>query len=315
MSGATRRDFLRSAALLPAVAGALAPAREAAAAPGPAAAGTPQRFRIGYQIFGWGRYFPAAWWKGARACGALGYAGIEGEYTIAELYEGREDEFAERMQACGVALAALYTTSDLERPRESWENARKNMMAARFCQRMGASVLVLGGTEAVSKDGDTFAAFARAANDLGRRLHETHGVRLALHPHLGALVETREDLARVMDATDPRALWLAPDTGHLLAGGSDPVEVFETYGARIVHAHLKDYAPAPAGGRGAFLPLGAGRVDFPALLRLSRARGFDGWLAIELDGGRGVDPATAARGARDYVTTTLGAALVPGRSA
>jgi len=87
------------------------------------------RIRVGYQIYGWGRYFPSAWWKGAATVGALGYRGIEGEYTIAELYEGRDEEFEEGMRRCGVALAALYSTTDLERPRSAWRTS------GRTCRR------------------------------------------------------------------------------------------------------------------------------------------------------------------------------------
>ncbi|HXH07705.1 MAG TPA: sugar phosphate isomerase/epimerase, partial [Vicinamibacterales bacterium] len=289
---------------------AVPPARSAQGAPR-RAAGPAQRFRIGYQIYSWGRYFPAAWWRGAEAVGALGYPGVEGEYTIAELYEGREEEFAERMARCGVRLAALYSTTDLERAAEREENLRKNLQAAAFCRRQGAAMIVIGGTSATERTPALYAAWAREANTLGQRTLEEHGVRIGLHPHVGSLIETREEIARVMDATDPRWVFLAPDTGHLLAGGSDPVEIFRTYRERIVHAHLKDYAPAPGGGRGSFLPLGRGAIDFAALLAVARDAGLDGWLNVELDSGRGMSPEAVARAAREYLTGPLGVVLDP----
>jgi inosose dehydratase len=294
-----RRDFLRLAA-----AGAVVSTASLAAAATPRR--RTSRIRVGYQIFGWGRYFPSAWWKGATTVGALGYRGIEGEYTIAELYEGREEEFEEGMRRANVALAALYSTTDLERPAERVENIRKNMHAAAFCRRMGSRMIVVGGTEARAKDAELYKRYAAEANELGKRVYETHGVRVGVHPHVGSLVETREEIARVMDGTDPRFFFLAPDTGHLIAGGSDPVEVFRSYRDRIVHAHLKDWAPpATPGARGAFQPLGKGKVDFPALLQVLQGGSFDGWLDVELDGGRDIDPAQVARGARDYITSTL----------
>jgi len=174
-------------------------------------------------------------------------------------------------------------------------------------------MIVVGGTEAHGKDADLYKRYAMEANELGKRVFETHGVRVGVHPHVGSLVETREDIARVMDGTDPRVFFLAPDTGHLLAGGSDPVEVFRTYRDRIVHAHLKDWAPpATPGARGSFLPLGKGNVDFPALVRILQGGSFDGWVDVELDGGRDIDPAQVARNARDYVTSTLKLSLDEG---
>ena len=166
-------------------------------------------------------------------------------------------------------------------------------------------MIVIGGTEAHGREPALYKTYASEANELGRRVFETHGVRVGVHPHVGSLVESREEIARVMDATDPRFFFLAPDTGHLAAGGSDPVEVFRTYRDRIAHAHLKDWAPPPPGTRGGFLPLGKGRVDFPALLAILKASTFDGWLDVELDGGRDVNPAEVARVAREYVTGTL----------
>jgi inosose dehydratase len=276
---------------------------------GPPATGR-ARLRVGYQIFGWGRHFPVSWWRGAEAVAAVGFRGVEGEYTIAECYEGREEEFLERMHRVGVRLAALYSTTDLDRPGESYENRRKNLQAAALLERAGARVIVLGGTEARNKGPETYATYVRDANELGRRVHEEHGVRLGVHPHVGSLVETREDIARVMDGTDPRFFFLAPDTGHLLAGGSDPVEVFRTYGQRIVHVHLKDYAPPESpGARGAFLPLGQGRIDFPALVNVLQRSSFDGWLNVELDGRGGLDGTDVARRAREYVETRLGLSL------
>lgn len=301
----TRRAFLQSASAGAGVHLFASAPSQATQAPRPGGAAGRQAFSVGFQIFGWGRYFPSAWWKGAAAVGDLGYRGIEGEYTIAELYAGRDDEFAAAMQRARVRLSALYSTTDLERAPEQWENTRKNLAAAAFCARHGARVIVLGGTEARSKTPADLAAFCAAATVLGRATFETHGVRLAVHPHMGALIESRDDIARVMDGTDPKALFLAPDTGHLLAAGCDPVEICRTYADRIVHLHLKDYRPAGSGQRGAFLPLGDGAVDFPALVDVLRRRGFDGWMNVELDGGRGIDPAEAARRARTFLEQRL----------
>ncbi len=295
-SGHDRRDFLRTLGGLAAV-GTIGGVGSIAA---PAEA----RIRIGYQIYGFGRHFPEAWWAGARAVGEAGFRGIEGEYTIAELYEGREAEFHEAMAACGVRLAALYSSTDLEHAHEAYENTRKNLHAAAFCERASARMLVVGGTHAERKTEEDFAAYNRAADELGRRTLETHGVRLGVHPHVGSLVESREEIARVMDGTDPRWFFLAPDTGHLVAGGSDAVEVFETYRDRIVHAHFKDYRRPAAGARGRFLPLGEGDVDFPALVGLMKDAGFDGWADVELDG-RGRLP-EVVEGSRRYAAERLG---------
>jgi sugar phosphate isomerase/epimerase len=280
----------------------------AAAAEALAAASRP--FKVGYQIYSFGRYFPANWWKGAAAVASVGFKGVEGEYTIAELYEGRESEFEDGMRRLGLTLAALYSSADLENPRSHYENLRKNLHAAAFCKRMGARTLVIGGHEAHRRDDELFTQYARAANEIGKRCLESHGVRFAVHPHLGALVQSREDVSKVMDRTDPRYFFLAPDTGHLAAAGADNVEVFKTYKQRIVHAHLKDWAPpVPPLARGSFAVLGKGVVDFPALLEILATTAYDGWLDVELDSSRTLTPEQVAREARDYVVNRLGVSL------
>ncbi len=264
-------------------------------------------FKVGYQIYSFSRDFPSAWWRGAAAVAGVGFKGIEGEYTIAELYEGRESEFEDGMRRIGVRLAALYSSADLENPRLHYENVRKNLLAAAFCKRMGARTLVIGGMEAKRREDELFTAYAKTANEIGRQALETYGVRFAVHPHVGSLVEGRQDIARVMDRTDPRYFFLAPDTGHLAGAGCDPVEVFKAYKDRIVHAHLKDWAPpVPPATRGSFVGLGKGNVDFPALLQILSATPFDGWLDVELDGGRGTEPTQVARDAKEYLIKHLG---------
>ena len=48
------------------------------------------------------------------------------------------------------------------------------------------------------------------------------------------------------------------------------------------------------------MPLGAGDLDLPGVLGAPDARGFRGWLTVELDEYEG-DPASAARVSADYL--------------
>ena len=146
--------------------------------------------------------------------------------------------------------------------------------------------LVVGGSETHNPTSDDLHRLADTANELGRRALERYGIKVAFHPHLGNMIQYREDIGRLMELTDPRYFFLAPDTGHLVAGGSDPVEVFATYGRRIVHMHFKDFDPTQSGWggrRGRFARLGQGTVDFPALVSILREIDYDGWIVVEAD--------------------------------
>ena len=119
------------------------------------------------------------------------------------------------------------------------------------------------------------------------------GVLAVLHPHVGTMVETRSDVQRVLDGCTIR---LCLDTGHLLIGGTDPLQLARDVPGRIAHAHLKDVdatlaARVQAGEltyteavrRGMYTPLGSGDVDIAGIVTTLRSNGFDGWFVMEHD--------------------------------
>jgi inosose dehydratase len=119
------------------------------------------------------------------------------------------------------------------------------------------------------------------------------GVLAVLHPHVGTIVETRDDVARVLRGSTIR---LCLDTGHLLIGGTDPLQLAREVPDRIAHAHLKDVnanlaARVQAGqltyteavGEGMYVPLGSGDVDIAGIVTALRGNGFDGWFVMEQD--------------------------------
>jgi inosose dehydratase len=119
------------------------------------------------------------------------------------------------------------------------------------------------------------------------------GVLAVLHPHVGTMVETRGEVERVLTGS---AIQLCLDTGHLLIGGTDPLQLARKVPGRIAHAHLKDVDAAlaervragdltytEAVRRGMYTPLGAGDVDVAGIVTTLRSNGFDGWFVMEQD--------------------------------
>lgn len=146
------------------------------------------------------------------------------------------------------------------------------------------------------------------------------GVRTALHPHVGTVVENRAEVDRVLRAGMPLCL----DTGHLVLGGVDPVEVVTTAPERVAHVHLKDVDAAVAerfraGEEGftdavrrqVFRPLGAGDIDIEAVVRLLEDFGYRGWYVLEqdcmldTDPGPNEGPAPDVRASLEYLATVL----------
>jgi inosose dehydratase len=125
------------------------------------------------------------------------------------------------------------------------------------------------------------------------------------------MIENRAEIGRMMETTDPRYFNLCPDTGHLLAGGSDPLEVFRTYQSRIIYLHFKDWDPdmvtartAQTGRKGGFPELGEGIVPLPQLAEFLVSIGYDKWVMIEIDSSR-TTPLDSATKDLKYVTDRL----------
>ncbi|MGB1631197.1 MAG: TIM barrel protein [Acidimicrobiales bacterium] len=120
-----------------------------------------------------------------------------------------------------------------------------------------------------------------------------YGMRQAIHPHLGTLIERPEDVNEVLERSDVG--WTF-DMGHLMIGGYDPLEFLRDARERIVHVHLKDVhleraAPVLAGEQsimqgvqgGMFCNMGDGDVPVTELVIELEATGYDGWYVIEQD--------------------------------
>jgi inosose dehydratase len=119
------------------------------------------------------------------------------------------------------------------------------------------------------------------------------GLKAVLHPHVGTMVENRAEVDRVLAGS---SIPLCLDTGHLLIGGTDPLELTRQVPDRIEHAHLKDvnaelaakvqsgeltYTQAVAAGM--YVPLGAGDVDIAGIVKTLEDNGYDGWYVMEQD--------------------------------
>jgi inosose dehydratase len=120
-----------------------------------------------------------------------------------------------------------------------------------------------------------------------------HGLVQAVHPHVGTLVQTADEVERVLEGS---AAGLCLDTGHLLIGGADPAALLRAHPQRFVYVHLKDVSIALAGRvargelslaaatqAGLFRPLGEGDAPVGEVIELLEGSGYRGWLVLEQD--------------------------------
>ena len=131
---------------------------------------------------------------------------------------------------------------------------------------------------------DVFCRRARRFTEVAAKMN----VKAALHNHLGARVETHEELDSFMKEVPNAKLLL--DVGHLFGAGGDPVAAIEKYSDRIVAVHFKDIEIIdPNAGEWyqklKFRRLDGGNAgfDWRSCVKALKKVGYDKWCLIEQD--------------------------------
>jgi inosose dehydratase len=129
---------------------------------------------------------------------------------------------------------------------------------------------------------------------------DKQGLKMAYHHHMGTVIQSEDEVDRMMDST--RNVGLLLDSGHLTFAGGDPMRALKRHAKRIVHVHCKDIRKDKlAAARkedmsfldavlaDVFAVPGDGSIDFAPLLEGLAKAGYSGWLVVEAD----QDPAKA----------------------
>lgn len=242
--------------------------------------------------------------------------------------EGVQSELAQ----FGMSLVGGFTPLVFhERSQEEATIAEARRVASLF-QRAGGTKIISSPVatwdwaephRATSEELDHMARMFRIVDEIC----EEHGLEQVLHSHVQTMVETDEDVQRVLDTCDVN--WCL-DTGHLAIGGTDPVAFAKEAFDRVGHVHLKDVdlskvAPLmqreqsimQAVQNGLFTPLGQGDVDIAGVIEALESRGYQGWYIIEQDTAltdglpaEGEGPLTEVVTSLQYLTDTVAPRLV-----
>jgi inosose dehydratase len=239
----------------------------------------------------------------------IGFDGVE----LGNKFPRQPDELSRIMDRYGLDIVGgWYSSNLLIRDADAEIAALAQHLA--LLEHMGSSVFILAETSnAVHCDRDggrldthpqlapgDWALFGERLNAVARFIND-RGLRFAYHHHLGTIVETRDELARFLDATGDH-VGLVLDTGHALYGGIDPVDIVTQHPARIAHVHCKDVRRARYDAfrdqgtsflngvvGGMFTTPGDGDYDFAPFIGALAAIDYSGWIVIEAE----QDPAVA----------------------
>lgn len=235
-----------------------------------------------------------------------GFEGIE----MGHKFPREATALRQALAPSGLALVSGWYSAELLRRDVAAERAamRPHLELLQAC---GCQVLIVAetsntihGNRAVPLShrpvlpGEDWPEFGRRMTELGKVAADA-GLDLVYHHHMGTVVQSGEEIDRLMEGTGP-ALHLLLDTGHAVFGGDDPVALARRWRERIGHVHCKDVRAdvlrearrrdlsfLDAVIAGVFTVPGDGIVDFPAVLR--ELPGYDRWLVVEAE----QDPAKA----------------------
>jgi inosose dehydratase len=237
-------------------------------------------------------------------------AGYEGTELGPQGYLGEGDELRERFERFRLELTGGWNElhfSEPERWAEDFAELRRGLMLFDSARAGPAARPVLGdagsdnrranpgrGREDRSLGLDD-AGWRRFADGVARAqdLVRSRGYEPTFHAHTSTYVEAPWEIERLLELTD---VGLLVDTGHLLVGGSDPIEALRDWGERVNYVHVKDVRLEVLRGviadradaleawqRGIFCELGDGDVDLPGFFAELERSGYSGWIVVEQD--------------------------------
>ncbi len=285
-------------------------------------AGAPVSWGV-IEIPDWGYQMPAD--RVLREASSLGLSAVEAGPE--GLLPSDPSEVSELLARYDLKLVGGFVPAVLHEPGVREEQLEIVERRARFFAAAGADVVVL----AVMSGSDDFGPFVEIGDDAWGRLFESlktveeicgrHGIAVSMHHHYGTVIEGDDQLKRFLEGSE---MGLCLDTGHLVLGGSDPVEIAEIAGPRVNHVHLKDVDLGAAGRlaarelsfkeaaqKNAFRPLGDGDVDLGAVLGRLERSGYSGWYVLEQDSvverepPEGEGPVDEVRKSLDYLRERL----------
>lgn len=250
----------------------------------PAVGSTPApRPRFGYASITWGGNDAQA----IDDIAALGFAGIQLRTAAVTRWGKRPEELRDLLASRGLTMVALSSGVVTLHPGTQEENLALHLRHARFVRAAGGLYLQViderpAGRAPVAAD---YRRMGRLLTEIGHRTADI-GIPLGLHNHMGSLSQAPDEVARVLDASDPRFVRLELDVAHYHQAGGKPADAVRAHAGRLLFLHIKD-VESPVPGRGPasyrFMELGRGQVDLPAVFAALADTGFDGWAIVELD--------------------------------
>lgn len=198
-------------------------------------------------------------------------------------FEGDPAQYVSAITAAGLRTGAVNADpGDLNDPDlTSADLTTVIEPLASLAAALGAALIVPAGRADHAPIVDHDSDLDRIAENLGliSEICAAHGVRLLVEVlHHRRYVHSVNTADALLDRCTPEQFGVLFDVSHVVASAEDPLAWARSLGDRIERVHLRDALPGDLN-----LSLGAGQVDFPALVQTLEAQGFTGTYILELE--------------------------------
>jgi sugar phosphate isomerase/epimerase len=199
------------------------------------------------------------------------------------------DELRVELDRAGLAAVSFHLPAELRKGDPAQAARVTKILGA---QQMGIGWIKESNTDAIT--GDRLMAAAKLLNGMCPAARAAN-LKVFYHPHGYEFHEGDPEgklFERFVNALDRDCVVLQLDAFWVAYGGQDPVKFMRKYGDRVWSYHVKEMSPTlPVGPfdgskwQGsltdeAFAPLGKGKLDQPALMKLGKQYGVK-WFILE----------------------------------
>src|SRR5262245_50126138 len=184
---------------------------------------TPARglIRFGYAAITWNGNDVQA----IKEIAELGFPGIQLRSNILKDYGDRPEALRDLLKQNKLEMVALSSGGVSIAPGTEADEIAKHVRNAKFVRAVGGHYLQVTDS-ARPKDRKPEAAdfkqLGHVMSEIGRQAADL-GVPVGYHNHMASLGEAPEEVAQILDASDPRYVKLELDIAHYQQGGGDPV--------------------------------------------------------------------------------------------
>lgn len=223
-----------------------------------------------------------------------GYDGFETGYRNVQSQFDKPVPARDAINATGLRFFAVHIWQQTYDPETQIAPASLYRKVALGAAKLGAEHLILSGAS-----GGSIEKKIVALNAAGKYAANID-LPVAYHNEFPEFANGNNEVATLMQGTDPKLVNFVMDMGHAYHAGADVVAFFREHRQRIIGMHLRDFQGDEQ------VPLGQGAFPLAQLAAAIKDTGWSGWLLNEEERVKS-RPGDAALGpARDKLFQTFG---------